>query len=125
MTEEPPDPEVERLRYEIELIDRSIVGLLGARRRAQHRLLRWKEHEGRPLFDPPQEARVLSRAAAWALEIDVDPALATAVVRLALEAGKRAYPSPPVPPPAPEVRGRGSSTVPRSRRAPLARVNSG
>jgi chorismate mutase len=116
---------IQRLRSEIETIDRSIVLLLGARERAQHRLLAWKETSGIPGIDPIQEATVFSRAATWARESGTDERLASGVIRLALESGKRSY-----------FQGRGAArTVARPMLAPspktripsraVRRVNSG
>jgi len=82
---------VHRFRNEIEVIDRSIVLLLGARRRAQHRLLAWKDDAGLPGLDLVQEGKVLARAAEWARAAGTDEALATEVIRLALASGKEAY----------------------------------
>lgn len=83
--------EVDRLREEIEAIDRSLVLLLGARRRAQHRLLAHKLHHRLPLTDPFQERLVSERARAWAEDQHSDSELAENVVRLAVAAGKRAF----------------------------------
>jgi len=91
MTAETVPREVARLRMEIEVVDRSIVALLGARERAQHRLLAWKEAAGLAGTDLAQEGRVLSRAADWARVTGTPGALATEVIRLALESGKRSY----------------------------------
>lgn len=116
---------VHRLRAEIEVIDRSIVLLLGARRRAQHRLLAWKEAAGLPGIDIAQEGRVLARAAGWARASGADEALATEVIRLALTSGKEAYSwkRGRIGPPSIEL------NAPRARSAPGrrlgARVNSG
>lgn len=92
-----PSPRtIQRLRSEIETIDRSIVLLLGARERAQHRLLAWKEAAGIPGHDPAQEHRVLTRAIGWARECGTDEHVAAEVIRLALVSGKRRFAAAPV-----------------------------
>jgi len=91
MTDPSVERSVARLRAEIEAIDRAVVLLLGARVRAQHRLLSRKEAAGLPCLDLAQEGRVLARAAGWAREFGVGEALATEAIRLALESGKRSY----------------------------------
>lgn len=83
--------EVDRLRGELEAIDRSLVLLLAERRRAQHRLLTFKLHHRLPLTDPFQETLVAERARAWADDEHADAELAENVVRLAVAAGKRAF----------------------------------
>jgi chorismate mutase len=91
MSAESVGKSVTRLRSEIETIDRAIVLLLGARTRAQHRLLARKEAAGLPGLDLAQEGKVLARAAGWAREAGTSEQLATEVIRLALDSGKRAY----------------------------------
>ena len=125
MSAEGPTRSVERLRSEIETVDRSIVLLLGARERAQHRLLAVKASAGIAGIDPEQERRVIARARAWARESGSDEQLAAEVIRLALESGKRAYFENRSDPP-PFVPGR--ETVARERRGlrgAVPRVNSG
>lgn len=122
----PPVPRtVQRLRSEIETIDRSIVLLLGARERAQHQLLAWKESSGIPGHDPGQEERVLARAIGWARETGADEQVVAEVIRLALDRGKGRFEL---------ARRRGRTRIPaadsRSSAAPgesslLGRVNSG
>ncbi|MGI0133316.1 MAG: chorismate mutase [Thermoplasmata archaeon] len=83
--------EVDRLRGELEAIDRSLILLVGERRRAQHRLLGYKLHHRLALSDPYQEQLVSARARGWATEQHADPDLAEEVVRLNVAAGKRAF----------------------------------
>src|SRR5213593_2349436 len=59
-------PELDRLRAEIERIDRALIGLIADRVRAAHRAAVAKRAAGLPTLDPAQEAAVIRRAAALA-----------------------------------------------------------
>lgn len=85
------EPEVRRLRSELESIDRGLVLLLASRARTQHELFRVKSAAGRPLKDPAQERRVLRRAELWAQELGIEPAVARRLLRSAMRAGLAAY----------------------------------
>jgi chorismate mutase len=63
----PPD-QVDRLRAEIERIDRALIGLVGDRVRTARSLAEMKGAAGMPTLDPAQEATVIRRAAALARE---------------------------------------------------------
>lgn len=58
--------DLERLRADIERIDRALIGLIEERVRAAHRAATAKRSAGLPTLDPPQEAAVIRRAAALA-----------------------------------------------------------
>ena len=64
-------PEIERLRAEIERIDRALIGLIEQRVRAAHRVAVTKRAAGLPTLDPAQEAAVIRRAAALARDAGV------------------------------------------------------
>ncbi len=59
-------PELDRLRVEIERIDRALIGLIEERVHAAHRAAVAKRAAGLPTLDPAQEAAVIRRAAALA-----------------------------------------------------------
>ena len=58
--------DLDRLRADIERIDRALIGLIGERVRAAHRAAVTKRATGLPTLDPAQEAAVIRRAAALA-----------------------------------------------------------
>jgi chorismate mutase len=60
------ETELDRLRAEIERIDRAFIGLIEERVRAAHRAAVAKGTAGLPTLDPAQEAAVIRRAAALA-----------------------------------------------------------
>ena len=60
------ETELDRLRTEIERIDRALIGLIEERVRAAHRAAEAKRAAGLPTLDPAQEAAVIRRAAALA-----------------------------------------------------------
>jgi chorismate mutase len=64
--------ELERLRARIHEVDRELVRLVGERRDLAIAIGRAKEALGLPVLDPPQEARVVRRAAELAREAGVD-----------------------------------------------------
>ena len=63
---------LETLRERIEELDRALVELVGERRALVLEIGRAKEALGLPVLDPPQEARVVRRAAKLAREAGVD-----------------------------------------------------
>lgn len=66
---------LEQLRTEIEALDRELVVLIGKRRDLVLEIGRAKEGLGRPVLDPPQEAKVVRRAAEIARELGIDEEL--------------------------------------------------
>jgi chorismate mutase/prephenate dehydrogenase len=58
--------ELDRLRAEIERIDRALIGLIEERVRSAHRAAIAKRAAGLPTLDPAQEAAVIRRAATLA-----------------------------------------------------------
>ncbi len=82
---------LDRVRNEIESIDRSIVLLLAARLDAAQRALRVRAPSESRLTDRAQERRVLGRAHAWARELDLPAPLVEAVFRTLIEEGKARY----------------------------------
>jgi len=58
--------DLDRLRAEIERVDRALLGLIGERVRAANRVAAAKRAAGLPTLDPAQEAAVIRRAAALA-----------------------------------------------------------
>jgi len=62
------ESELDRLRADIERIDRTLIGLIEERVRAAHRAAAAKRSAGLPTLDPGQEAAVVRRAAALARE---------------------------------------------------------
>ncbi|HSM61024.1 MAG TPA: chorismate mutase [Longimicrobiales bacterium] len=63
---------LEALRARVQEVDRALVGLIGERRALVLEIGRVKEALGLPVLDPPQEARVVRRAAEMAREAGVD-----------------------------------------------------
>jgi chorismate mutase len=66
------DERLNALRRRIEELDRELVRLVGERRDLVLEIGRLKEGLGLPVMDPPQEARVVRRAAGLARELGVD-----------------------------------------------------
>jgi chorismate mutase/prephenate dehydrogenase len=66
------DERLEALRTRIEEVDRALVRLVGERRDLVEEVGQAKEALGLPVLDPPQEARVVRRAAGLARELGVD-----------------------------------------------------
>ena len=63
---------LEELRTQIEQVDRELVRLIGRRRDLVREVGKAKVALGRPVLDPPQEARVVRRAAEIARELGID-----------------------------------------------------
>jgi chorismate mutase len=63
---------LEELRTRVRELDRRLVELVGERRDVVLEIGRLKEALGLPVLDPPQEARVVRRAAELAREAGVD-----------------------------------------------------
>lgn len=71
---------LEELRAQIEAVDRELVSLIGRRRDLALEIGRTKEALGRPVLDPPQEAKVVRRAAAIARELGIDEELTRDII---------------------------------------------
>jgi chorismate mutase len=71
---------LEDLRTQIEALDRDLVTLIGKRRELVVEIGRAKAELGRPVLDPPQEAKVVRRAAEIARELGVDEELTRDVI---------------------------------------------
>ncbi|HEX7048999.1 MAG TPA: chorismate mutase [Longimicrobiales bacterium] len=67
-----PDPRLERLRDEIERIDRDLVRLAAERVRHARAIGAIKRTAGLPTLDPAREAAVVRRAAAYARDAGID-----------------------------------------------------
>lgn len=74
------EKKLEELRTQIEAVDRELVQLIGRRRDLVLEVGRAKESLGRPVLDPPQEARVVRRAAEIARELGIDEELTRDVI---------------------------------------------
>jgi len=70
-----PEARLEALRQRIREVDRALVTLVGERRDLVLEIGRTKEELSLPVLDPPQEARVVRRAAELARELGVDEEL--------------------------------------------------
>lgn len=68
----PAEERLERLRSEIERIDRALVEQMARRREAARRVGEAKQTADMPILDPAREARVVRRAGAWAREAGLD-----------------------------------------------------
>ncbi|HKJ02186.1 MAG TPA: chorismate mutase [Longimicrobiales bacterium] len=66
------DPRLEALRDRIREVDENLVRLVGERRDLVLEVGRVKAELGLPVLDPPQEARVVRRAAELARDAGVD-----------------------------------------------------
>lgn len=71
---------LEELRAHIEAVDRELVTLIGKRRDLALEIGKTKEALGRPVLDPPQEAKVVRRAAAIARELGIDEELTRDII---------------------------------------------
>jgi chorismate mutase len=71
---------LQELRTQIEAVDRELVTLIGKRRDLVLEVGRAKEALGRPVLDPPQEAKVVRRAAEIARELGIDEELTRDVI---------------------------------------------
>jgi chorismate mutase len=74
------DDRLEALRVQIRAVDRELVSLIGRRKDLVIEIGAAKEELGLPILDPPQEAKVVRRAAALARELDVDEELTRDVI---------------------------------------------
>jgi chorismate mutase len=64
--------DLQALRSRIREVDEALVRLIGERRELVIAIGRAKEAEGLPILDPPQEARVVRRAAELARSLGID-----------------------------------------------------
>lgn len=71
---------LEELRTLIEAVDRELVTLIGRRHDLVLEVGRAKQELGLPVLDPPQEAKVVRRAAKIARELGVDEELTRDVI---------------------------------------------
>jgi chorismate mutase len=71
---------LEELRTQIEQVDRELVTLIGKRRDLVLEVGKAKADLGRPVLDPPQEARVVRRAAEIARDLGIDEELTRDVI---------------------------------------------
>ena len=96
--------ELDRLRGRIAELDRTLVELVGERRALALRVGRLKAELHLPVLDPPQEARVVRRAAEIARELGTDEELVRDVIwRIVASArsaqeGRTHWGPPPLPP---------------------------
>lgn len=82
---------LDRVRNEIESVDRSIVLLLAARLDAARRALSLRAPSEHRVTDPGQERQVLSRAQAWAQDLGLPAPLVEGLFRALIEEGKARY----------------------------------
>jgi len=71
---------LEELRSRIRHLDRQLVTLVGERRQLALEIGEAKAAVGLPILDPPQEARVVRRAAEVARELGVDEEMTRDVI---------------------------------------------
>ena len=74
------DERLEELRVKIRAVDRELVSLIGRRKDLVMEIGAAKEALGLPVLDPPQEAKVVRRAAELARELEVDEELTRDVI---------------------------------------------
>ena len=74
------DNRLEALRVKIRAVDRELVSLIGRRKDLVIEIGAAKEALGLPVLDPPQEAKVVRRAAELARELGVDEELTRDVI---------------------------------------------
>jgi chorismate mutase len=74
------DNRLEELRTQIEALDRELVTVIGKRRELVLEVGKAKGKLGRPVLDPPQEAKVVRRAAEMARDLGVDEELTRDVI---------------------------------------------
>ena len=74
------DEHLEELRAKIRAVDRELVALIGRRKDLVIEIGEAKEALGLPVLDPPQEAKVVRRAAELARELGVDEELTRDVI---------------------------------------------
>jgi chorismate mutase len=74
------DERLEALRVKIRAVDRELVSLIGRRRDLVIEIGAAKEALGLPVLDPPQEAKVVRRAAELARELGIDEELTRDVI---------------------------------------------
>jgi len=71
---------LDALRTRIREVDRTLIRLVGQRRELVLEIGRVKQALGLPVLDPPQEAKVVRRAAETARELGVDEELTRDVI---------------------------------------------
>jgi len=84
------DDRLARLRAEIQELDRQLVMLIGRRRDLAVEIGRTKIELGLPVLDPPQEAKVVRRAAEIARDVGVDEELTRDVIWRIIAAARAA-----------------------------------
>lgn len=77
---QPPEERLDALRTRIREVDEELIRLVGRRRELVLEIGRVKEELGLPVLDPPQEARVVRRAAETARKLGVDEELTRDVI---------------------------------------------
>lgn len=76
----PPEERLDALRTRIREVDEELIRLVGHRRELVLEIGRAKEEIGLPVLDPPQEAKVVRRAAEMARRLGVDEELTRDVI---------------------------------------------
>ncbi len=94
---------LDRIRQQIERVDRSIVMMLAARLATAQQALRLRAGHDGNLTDQKQERRVLARSRMWAEDLGVPPALVEDLFRSLVEEGKARFRSDAVVPEPPVV----------------------
>ena len=85
------DVSLASIRRDLEQIDHSIVLLVAARLEAACSAIQLRSAVDGQIAYPVQEAWVIERARAWAGQLGLPPALAEAIFRAIVEAGKARY----------------------------------
>ena len=101
---------LQELRARVEVVDRELVSLIGERRQLVLEIGEAKAGMGLPVLDPPQEARVVRRAATIARELGVDEELTRDVIWRIIAAARdvqegRSRWGPPLDPPEEDLAG--------------------
>jgi chorismate mutase len=85
-----PEERLNELRARILAVDEELIRLVGLRRELVLEVGRVKARLGLPVLDPPQEARVVRRAAERAREMGVDQELVRDVIWRIIAAARQA-----------------------------------
>jgi len=109
------DDRLEALRDRLRALDFELVALIGRRKDLVIEIGEVKQELGRPVLDPPQEAKVVRRAAEFARELDVDVELTRDVIWRIIASARDAQEGrtrwgPPAPPPPPPVQATDAET---------------
>jgi chorismate mutase len=86
VTNEPEPSELDSIRARLDVVDRRLVDVLGARARLISEVIAYKRARGMKVVDRDREEQMLARIEALAGDGDLDPRIARQVLRAVIDA---------------------------------------